>query len=83
MLDLRADLGWLFRVDEDIYTDCISFVTERWFSKPELTRNRDTFVPFSTGPVACIGKNLELMELRLLTTQLVMIFDVSFAPGEG
>ena len=60
----------------------MSFVPERWFSKPEMIKNKDAFVPFSTGPMGCIGKNLALMEIRLLTTQLVTRFDVSFAPGE-
>lgn len=37
---------------------------------------------YLTNLSGCIGKNLALMEIRLLTTQLVMLFDVSFAPGE-
>ena len=35
-----------------------------------------------TNSSGCIGKNLALMEIRLLTTQLIMQFDVGFAPGE-
>lgn len=68
--------------DEDIYTDCLSFVPERWYSRPEMIKNKDAFAPFSIGPMGCIGKNLAMMELRLLTAQLVTTFDVSFAPGE-
>ena len=75
--------GWLtFALDEDIYTDCMSFVPERWFSRPEMTKNKDAFAPFSIGPMGCIGKNLALMEVRLVTAQLVTLFDVSFAAGE-
>ena len=30
----------------------------------------------------CIGKNLALMELRIVTALLVSRFDIRFAPGE-
>lgn len=34
------------------------FLPERWYSKPELTKQKDAFQPFSSGPFGCIGKNL-------------------------
>lgn len=34
------------------------FLPERWSSKPELIKEKDAFIPFSTGPFGCIGKNL-------------------------
>ena len=55
---------------------------ERWYSKPEMVKHKDAFQPFSSGPYGCIGKNLAYMEIRLLTAQLVMAYDVAFAPGE-
>jgi len=47
-----------------------------------MIKHKDAFQAFSSGPYGCIGKNLAYMEIRLLTAQLVMTFDVSFAPGE-
>lgn len=47
-----------------------------------MIRRPDAFAPFSIGPFGCIGKNLAYMEIRLLTAQLIMQFDVALAPGE-
>ena len=74
--------GYAIARDEDTYIDAESFVPERWYSKSEMIKHKDGFAPFSLGPFGCIGKNLALMELRLVTSELVMKFDVSFAPGE-
>ncbi|USW53761.1 Putative cytochrome P450 [Septoria linicola] len=68
--------------DEDIYVDANSFVPERWYWKPEMIKHPDAFAPFSMGPYNCIGRNLARMELRTLTTQLLLKYDVAFAPGE-
>ena len=74
--------GYAIARDEDTYVDAESFVPERWYSKSEMIKHKDGFAPFSLGPFGCIGKNLALMELRLVTSELLMKFDVSFAPGE-
>lgn len=34
------------------------------------------------GPYSCIGKQLALMELRMMVALLVTQFDIQFAPGE-
>ncbi|EMC93926.1 hypothetical protein BAUCODRAFT_150161 [Baudoinia panamericana UAMH 10762] len=68
--------------DESIYQEADSFLPERWYSKPDMIKHKDAFAPFSTGPFGCIGKNLALIELRTLTTRLVLEYDVNFAPGE-
>ena len=47
-----------------------------------MIKHKEAFSPFSAGPMGCIGKNLALMELRTLTTRLVLEFDMKFAPGE-
>jgi cytochrome P450 len=38
------------KLAEDIYTDCMSFVPERWFSRPDMIKHKDAFAPFSIGP---------------------------------
>ncbi|KAL3476423.1 cytochrome P450 [Aspergillus californicus] len=68
--------------DESHYVDADKFIPERFSTRPELIKHKDAFVPFSTGPYGCIGKNLALMEIRLLTAHLITKFDVAFAPGE-
>jgi len=66
----------------DNFAEPVSFIPERWSTKAELVKHKDAFGPFSTGPFNCIGKNLALMEVRTITTQIIDQFDVSFAPGE-
>ncbi|KAL3471262.1 cytochrome P450 [Aspergillus californicus] len=68
--------------DESNFTHANEFIPERFFSRPELIKEKDAFAPFSTGPFGCIGKNLALMEIRLLTAILVTRFEVALAPGE-
>ncbi|KAL4999160.1 cytochrome P450 [Aspergillus recurvatus] len=58
------------------------FIPERWYSKPELVRNKCAFAPFSLGHFNCIGRPLALMNLRVTLAQLITEFDVQFAPGE-
>ena len=72
----------MYEADEAIYPRPLEFIPERWYSKPELILHKDAFQPFSSGPFGCIGKNLALMEIRTLTSRMIMKFDVAFAPGE-
>ncbi|KAK5082012.1 hypothetical protein LTR05_007154 [Lithohypha guttulata] len=67
---------------EDNYVEPAQFMPERWSSRPELIKEKDAFIPFSTGPFGCIGKNLAYMEIRTITSQIIDQFDVSLAPGE-
>ena len=39
-------------------------------------------MPFSTGPYACIGRQLAYMELRTVLAKILLAFDVTFAPNE-
>lgn len=39
-------------------------------------------ISFNAGPYGCVGKNLALMILRIVTASLVDNFDMEFAPGE-
>lgn len=36
-------------IEQEIYVDPESFVPERWFSKPEMVKNKEAFAPFSLG----------------------------------
>jgi cytochrome P450 len=56
---------------------------ERWFSKgaPAGEHNTAAFIPFSYGPTICAGKNLALMEMRMLLCWVLRRFRFSMAPG--
>lgn len=59
------------------------FIPERWTTRPELTFEPRNFVPFSTGPGSCVGKQLALMELRYVVSHIVYRYDVKLAPGQS
>ncbi|KAF2501920.1 putative P450 monooxygenase [Lophium mytilinum] len=67
---------------EECYERPYDFVPERWYSRPEMVKRKDAFIPFSSGAYSCIGKQLALQEVRTVTAKLITKFDVSFAPGE-
>jgi cytochrome P450 len=58
-----------------------AFVPERWLEAKSITGEMKTlFMPFSTGSRACLGKNLAMMELKLITATLVKNFTIQQAP---
>lgn len=50
--------------------------------EPELVRYPKAFAPFAAGRYSCVGKQLALNEIRMVTASLVQRFRVSLAPGE-
>ncbi|KAI9927449.1 hypothetical protein MW887_003062 [Aspergillus wentii] len=69
--------------NEAIYDQADSFIPERWYSKPEMIKEKSAFAPFLIGPYNCIGKPLALLNIRTLVAQLVTDFDFEFAPSEN
>ena len=60
-----------------------AFLPERWFSTgaPAGEHNVAAFFPFLYGPTNCAGKNLALMEMRMLLCWVLRRFLFSKAPG--
>ncbi|KAH9167157.1 high nitrogen upregulated cytochrome P450 monooxygenase 2 [Lactarius sanguifluus] len=60
-----------------------AFLPERWFSTgaPVGEHNTVAFFPFSYGPTICAGKNVALMEMRMLLCWVLRQFRFSSAPG--
>ncbi|KAK7061076.1 hypothetical protein VNI00_000811 [Paramarasmius palmivorus] len=58
------------------------FWPKRWLSTEKGTAlEQAAFIPFSTGPMNCVGKSLALMELRVVVATLVQQFDMRFEDG--
>ncbi|KAF8258325.1 cytochrome P450 [Lactarius quietus] len=60
-----------------------AFIPERWFcaGAPNGEHNTAAFFPFSYGPANCAGKNLALMEMRMLLCWVLRRFSFSEVPG--
>ncbi|KAH9167155.1 cytochrome P450, partial [Lactarius sanguifluus] len=60
-----------------------AFLPERWLSNgaPAGEHNTSAFFPFGYGPTTCVGKNLALMEMRMLLCWMLRRFRFSKAPG--
>jgi len=73
--------------DARYFHDPESFLPERWFSSkadadaPGREHNVAAFIPFSYGPASCVGKNLALMEMRMVLCWMLRRFRFSKAPG--
>ncbi|KAI1383021.1 cytochrome P450 monooxygenase-like protein [Hypoxylon trugodes] len=57
------------------------FIPERWYSRPELIRDRRAFSPFSAGSRQCVGRSVAYSELRLVVAILLKDYHIEFAPG--
>lgn len=47
-----------------------------------MVKHKDAFLPFLAGSESCIGKNLAYMQLAVIISQIILQFDVAFAPDE-
>ncbi|KAB5546803.1 cytochrome P450 [Coniochaeta sp. 2T2.1] len=69
--------------DEVNYEKADEFIPERWYSRPEMIKNKDAFLTWNIGTNGCIGRALAVSEMRNLITHWVQNFkSVRFAPGE-
>ncbi|MCJ1457542.1 hypothetical protein MMC28_007910 [Mycoblastus sanguinarius] len=67
---------------ESCFERASDFVPERWYSKPEMIKNKNAYAPFALGRYNCIGKNVAYSELRYMAALLASRYDVAYAPGE-
>jgi len=58
-----------------------AFLPERWFNTGPGEHNTAAFIPFSYGPANCAGKNLALLEMRILLCWVIQRFQFSEVPG--
>ncbi|CAH0051225.1 unnamed protein product, partial [Clonostachys solani] len=66
---------------EEAFEDPHNFIPERWYSKPELVKDKRAHAPFSLGRYTCSGKRIAMAQLRLTLAVLLTKYSVSFAPG--
>jgi benzoate 4-monooxygenase len=55
--------------------DADDFVPERWEEKRITQKQKDSFIPFSYGPRACVGRNVAEMELKVMVGTVFRNFE--------
>ncbi|PSR81867.1 hypothetical protein PHLCEN_2v6239 [Hermanssonia centrifuga] len=66
------------------------FWPDRWLSQEEYTlpsgdriasviTDHEVFIPFSAGPMGCVGKNVAMAEMRAVVSTVVQQFDMTVA----
>ncbi|KAL2069223.1 hypothetical protein VTL71DRAFT_15561 [Oculimacula yallundae] len=73
---------WIIGRDERIFPRPTEFIPERWYSQPELVKDKNAIAPFSLGPMNCVGKRLALANIRVTVASFVMRYNMSFPPGQ-
>jgi cytochrome P450 len=68
--------------NESCFKDPLTFRPDRWIEDDKVAMAKAHF-PFSTGPRACIGRNIAYFELAIVVAALVTRFDWSFEGGEA
>ena len=79
---------WSLHRDPRNFSHPESYYPERWLiaegiqkSDEKLVHNPNAFIPFSFGPANCVGKNLALMEMRLVLCHFMQKLELSFPKG--
>lgn len=74
----RYSLGRL----EFCYEQADRWIPERWTTKPEMIKDIRGFSPFSQGRYNCVGKNLAMIEMRVVIAMLVRKFRIGFSGAD-
>lgn len=61
--------------------DAEEFVPTRWDPARLTSEQKAAFIPFSTGPRACVGRNVAEMELQCITATVFKNFDFELQQG--
>ncbi|PVH95575.1 cytochrome P450 [Periconia macrospinosa] len=64
------------------YTSPHEFLPERWYSQPELIKDKRAFAPFGLGRTSCVGKHLAMAQMRLVAASILTNFHVRFVCTE-
>ncbi|KAJ5421525.1 Cytochrome P450 [Penicillium cf. griseofulvum] len=74
---------WVMGRSEEVYESPLEFIPERWYSRPEMIKHKNTFAAFGLGPYGCIGRALALMEMRNVICHILSRFEsIEMAPCE-
>lgn len=62
---------------EENFSDAKDFKPSRWLRESKCpVHNNESYIPFGGGPRFCPGKNLAILEIRLVLSMLLKNFDI-------
>jgi len=67
---------WSVQRNPACWTNPEEFIPERWLDKEYEDEDKSASQPFSLGPRACIGRNLALLELQVILTKLLYVYNL-------
>lgn len=72
-------------LSDENFTDALSIKPERWLKSGKCpVHNTDAFTPFGGGPRYCPGRNLAILEIRMVISMLFKNFDIEMVtPHDG
>lgn len=66
--------------DPRYWDNALEFTPERW---EKLTPEKAPWTAFNRGQWVCPGKNLAMMELRMVLSRIALRFDIEFASDDA
>ncbi|OJK01623.1 hypothetical protein ASPACDRAFT_26755 [Aspergillus aculeatus ATCC 16872] len=66
---------------ESCYVNASKWIPERWTTQSELIKDNKSFLPFGQGRYTCLGKELAMSELQLVTASLISNYRLAFPVG--
>ncbi|KAI0013565.1 cytochrome P450 [Xylariaceae sp. FL0662B] len=67
---------------ESAFTEPNEFIPERWTTKRDMVKDPRAFNAFASGRHVCPGKQMGLMEVRMVTSMIVSSFEFTISPTE-
>lgn len=80
--------SWAYGRNDQVYGDATIYRPERWIvdeangiTAESVAQIKSSSHPFSAGPGNCVGQNLAILEMLLITARTLYRMDVRLAPG--
>ncbi len=80
--------SWAYGRNEEVYGDASIYRPERWIvdeangiTAESVAQIKSSFHPFAAGPGNCVGQNLVVLEMMLVTARTLYRMDIRLAPG--
>jgi cytochrome P450 len=73
---------WAMQYNPDYYAEPLAFRPERWIvgengsTEESVALAESAFSTFSTGPRGCVGKNMAMLEMRIVIAKLIWKFEM-------